>query len=188
LDKEPPPSEFPLLSKQQLTAPAKTAFPHLAGVALPRHYVEAFHLDFGPDFPANGIVAKEPPALGKPFPTLTPQVNADGNEIAGVHMPEVRVPLGTYTGWNFRAAAIGAPEQSYAFAGSWFPFAKTKADRDHTKDPRLSIAERYTGREDYLNKIESAARDLVAQGFLLEADIPRIVERSGAEWDYLMSK
>lgn len=186
--KEPPASQIPLLAKQQLVAPSKTAFPHLAGVTLPKHYVESFHLDFGSAFKTNGIVANEPPVVGKAFPTLVPQVDSDGNEIAGVHMPEVRVPLGTYTGWNFRAPSIGAPEQSYAFAGSWFPFAKTKADRTRTKDPRPSIAERYTSREDYLAKIEAAARDLVARGFLLETDIQRVVERSGKEWDYLMSK
>lgn len=187
-DKQPPSSQIPLLAKQQLVAPSKTAFPSLAGVTLPEHYVEAFRLDFGPAFKTNGIVVNEPPVVAKPFPTLVPEVDTDGNEIAGVHMPEVRVPLGTYTGWNFRAPALGAPGQSYAFAGSWFPFAKTKADRESAKDPRPSIAERYTSREDYLAKIEAAAHGLVTQGFLLDADIPRVMERSGKEWDYVMSK
>lgn len=185
--KEPPPSQIPLLAKQQLVSPAKLSFP-VPGVAPPKHYVEAFRIDFGPDFEKSGIVTKEPAALGKPYPTLVPQVDASGNEIAGVHMPEVRVPLGTYTGWNFRAASLGAPEQSYAFAGSWFPFARTKAERERAKDRRPSIAERYANREEYLAKVGAAARELAGQGFLLEVDVPRILERSGKEWDYVMSK
>ena len=66
---------------------------------------------------------------------------------------------------------------------SWIPFARTKADREKSGDPRLSVEERYKGREEYLAKFEAAAKSLAAAGFLLDADIPRLVERGAAEWD-----
>jgi len=64
------------------------------------------------------------------------------------------------------------------------PFARTKADREAAHDPRLSIAERYAGREDYLAKFEAAAKSLAAAGFLLPGDVPKLIERGAQEWDY----
>jgi hypothetical protein len=100
-------------------------------------------------------------------------------------MPEIQVPLATYTGWNLRSRDIGAPEELNSMIGSFIPFAQSKADRELHHDPRASIAERYSGRADYLAKIEAAARQLAANGYLLQADIPQVVEHSVTEWDYL---
>jgi hypothetical protein len=100
-------------------------------------------------------------------------------------LPEIQAPLGTYTGWNLRAPAIGAPEELYSMQGSWIPFALTRKDRERTGDPRLSIEERYKGREDYLEKFAAAGKSLVAAGFLLEGDLPQLLRRGAAEWDYL---
>ena len=74
---------------------------------------------------------------------LVPQVDRDGNELAGIHLPEIAVPLATYTGWNLRDPSIGAPEQREAFEGSYLAFPRTAAERDKSGDPRKSIAERY---------------------------------------------
>ena len=57
-----------------------------------------------------------------------------------------------------------------------------------TGDPRLSIEERYASREEYLAKFEAAAKSLAAAGYLLASDVPRLVERGAAEWDYLALK
>ena len=79
------------------------------------------------------------------LPFLVPQVDADGNELAGIRVPEVSVPLATTTGWNFRAERIGNPTTIVALLGSYVPFARTRAERDARHDPRPSIEERYTG-------------------------------------------
>jgi len=90
-----------------------------------------------------------------------PQVNDDGNEHDGVRLPEVTVPLASYTGWNLRDPSIGAPDQRVSFEGSYLPFSKTAAERHKTGDPRKSIAERYSDREDYLARFKTAVDDLV---------------------------
>ncbi len=86
-------------------------------------------------------------------------------------MPEIQVPLASYTGWNLRSPKIGAPDQLYTQAGSWIPFPVNKAERENRKDPRLSIEERYPSKNDYLDKITAAAQQLVKEGYLLDRDI-----------------
>jgi hypothetical protein len=111
-----------------------------------------------------------------------PQVDADGNEIAGVHLPQFSVPLGTYTGWNLRQPKIGASEATYVNIGSMFPFARTRAERNASGDPRPSIEERYKGEQDFLAKTEAAAREMVKQRFVLERDVPHILELARDRW------
>ena len=69
--------------------------------------------------------------------------------------------------------------------GSFIPFPRTKADRAKTGDPRLSIEERYSGKQDYLDKVQASARALVKQGYLLDRDVPQVAERASAEWDFV---
>jgi hypothetical protein len=123
---------------------------------------------------------------GQPFPILVPQVDADGNETAGLRLPEQSVPLGTYTGWNLRAASIGAPDIMYTQQGSFIPFAKTKAEREKTGDPRLSLEERYGTKEAFLKKVEDAAQPLVRDRVLLARDVPGVVGRASAQWDFVI--
>jgi hypothetical protein len=160
-------------------------FPKLSGVELPKHVQLAYRADYGPEFRSAGIVTVEPPKLGKAFPTLVPQVDRDGNETAGIRLPEIQVPLATYTGWNMRQASIGAPEEMFSMVGSFFPLAKTKAEREKKHDPRPSIEERYGSREAYLAKISAAAKSLAAAGYILDADIPLLEQRAAKEWDAL---
>jgi hypothetical protein len=123
--------------------------------------------------------------VGKAFGTMVPQVDRDGNEIAGIRLPEIQAPLGTYTGWNLRAAAIGAPDEMFSMVGSFFPLAKTKAEREKARDPRPSIAERYPTREAYLAKVSEAVKALVAGGYVLAADVPALQDRAAKMWDAL---
>jgi hypothetical protein len=123
---------------------------------------------------------------GAPLPLFVPQVDADGNDIAGIRNPELAVPLATYTGWNFnRAGGEADPDQLVPLAGSYIPFAATAAQRQANGDPRLSIAERYASRDEYLQRVRGAAEALVEGRYLLAADVERIVERAGAHWDLL---
>jgi hypothetical protein len=121
------------------------------------------------------------------LPFLVPQVDADGNEIAGIRVPEVTVPLATTTGWNFRAERIGNPTTIYSLLGSYLPLARTKTEREARHDPRLSIEERYKSRDDYLQRIRTAAGALVKERFLLDQDIEDVVQRATKHWEYANS-
>ena len=94
---------------------------------------------------------------GRPsvLPFLVPQVDSDGNDIGGIRLPEQAVPLGTYADWAFRSEQTGAPDTLIAMAGSFIPFAKTRADREKNHDPRLSIEERYCNRADYVRRVKT---------------------------------
>ena len=104
---------------------------------------------------------------------------------AGIRLPDVAVPLATYTGWNFRVPSIGSPGELVSLLGSSIPFAPTRAARDTAKDPRPSIEERYATRDDYLAKVRQAADALVLRGYLLVDDVERIIQRSSDTWDLL---
>ena len=178
----PPPSSYPKITDHTLVALAQYAFPTLPGVHRPHEASNADRLDFGPDW-SRGVVDNQPPKVGKPYPVLVPQVDADGNERDGVRLPEITVPLATYTGWNLRDTSIGAPGERVSFEGSYIAFAKTAAEREAVHDPRPSIAERYASRDDYLARFRAAADALVAQRWLLEEDRDALLQRGKDEWD-----
>jgi len=179
----PPPSSYPRIANGTLVPLAKLAFPAIPGVQVPRNYVRAWRLDFGSDWRTTRILTWQPPKVGAPYPILFPQVDRDGNALAGIHLPEISVPLATYTGWNLRAPSTGAPDQLVAFLGSYLPFARTAALRRSAGDPRLSIAERYSSRQDYLDRYRRAVDELVRQRWILPDDVPAMMARGEAEWD-----
>lgn len=181
---EPPASRYPRIAAGELAPLPALRFPKVPGVVLPTRIRKAWRTDYGPEFLRAGIIAFEPPKLGKEFPILVPQVDEDGNEMAGIRLPEVAAPLGTYTGWNLRSAEIGAADELYSMVGSFLPFARTRAEREKTGDPRRSLEERYAGRADYLEKVAAAARRLVQEGFLLEGDVEAVVQECGRRWDF----
>ena len=182
----PPDSQIPRINKDQLVTTGALAFPRIPGVNVPKDTHYAWRLDFGPDFRTKGIETIEPPKIGPSYPILIPQVDRDGNETAGIRLPELAVPLATYTGWNLRDANIGAPEAIQSMVGSFIPFPKTKAEREQSGDSRLSIEERYSGRADYLTKIEAAAKPLVVERLLLDRDVEKVKAKAGARWNSLM--
>ena len=193
--KEPPTSTYPRVANKTLVPLAQWSFPKIPGVNTPHEVSLAYHLYreaevFGPPpgkdgagkTPGMSWITFEPPRVGAPFGVLVPQSDADGNDLGGVRLPELQVPLATYTGWNLRDSAIGAPEQRVSFLGSWIPLAKTAEERKKSGDPRLSIAERYASREAYMTRFEEAAKKLIEQRFLLQEDLPAILERGKLEW------
>ncbi len=183
----PPPSTYPRISTGTLVPLARWKFPNVPGVNLPHECNVAYRLDFGSQW-TQGIVSNEPPKVGGVFPTLVPQSDHDGNDVGGVRLPELQVPLATYTGWNLRDPSIGAPDQRVSFLGSFIPFARTAQERKQSGDPRLSIEERYSTREKYIEKFTQAARKLVQQRFLLEEDLPAVVARGQREWDEMSGR
>ena len=157
-----PVSAHPTLRERTLTALDKFNFPALPGVTDPR------------------LVEGPLP----PLPFLVPQVDSDGNDLAGIRVPEVAVPLATTTGWAFRSETIGSPKTIVALTGSYIPFARTRAERDAAGDPRPSIEERYRGRDDYLARIRASAAALIKRGYMLEEDLQFTVDRAARHWDW----
>lgn len=184
----PPPSQYPRIAQRTLVPLDAVRFPKIPGVAFPTRIQTAWRVDYGPRFSEEGIVSLEPPAVGKPFALRVPQVDEDGNETAGVRMPQIEAPLATYTGWNLRAPEIGAPLELFSMAGSFLPFPRTRAEREKTGDPRLSVEERYATRAEYLERFTAAARRLADRGYLLDRDVGSLAERAGEEWDYVTGR
>jgi len=184
---EPPPSRYPKISDHTLVPLDKWDFPAIPGVNKPHEANAGWHLDFGPQW-KQGIVTNEPPKIGKPFPVLVPQSDPNGNDEGGVSLPELQVPLATYTGWNLRDPSIGLSDLRLSFYGSFIPFAKTAAERQQSGDPRLSIAERYKSRDEYLGKFAEAELKLVQDRFLLKEDVPTLFERGKKEWAEVMGE
>ena len=136
-----------------------------------RKDVARVDIDFGSEFQSGKIVTKEPPSEGAAYTILVPRLDKDGNEVGGVRMPEIDVPLGVFTGWNLRSAAIGNPDQMIAFRGSFFPF------------PASQLRQRYKSKEDYLTHIREAALQLTERRFALRSDVEKMVGRAGQLWD-----
>jgi hypothetical protein len=125
---------------------------------------------FGPLFD-QGILTVLPPTLdGTPYAALVPKTDADGNDIAGIRLPEVAVPLATYTGWGLRAFPPGENEGCDA-AGQKIDFAPTRAERLSSGDPRPSLEERYPHHGKYVSAVAHAANELHQQHLLLEEDV-----------------
>ena len=108
------------------------------------------------------------------------QVDADGNDLAGIRSVFLQTPIGTYTGWN-----LGRKDRfengMCNLQGSFIPFAATKAERIAAGDPRLSIEERYPTKDVYLAAFKKAADDLVAKRFLLPDDADALVKTAESE-------
>jgi hypothetical protein len=143
-------------------------------------------LDFGPEA-ANGVATTLPPTEGEPYPHFVPGVDPDGNELSGIRLPDVTVPLATYTGWNLRHPQIGAPDQLMSLMGSTIPFPAIESERAAKGDPRRSIEERYPGKAAYLDQVRRAADGLIENGYLLPEDVERILAHSARRWDLLAS-
>jgi hypothetical protein len=178
----PPASSYPKIADGTLVPLRDYAWPAIPGVYNPQEANAAYRLDFGPNWTA-GVLSIQPPKVGRAFPVLVPQIEADGNERDGVRLPEITVPLATYTGWNLRDASIGAPDQRVSFEGSYVPFPKTAAERQKASDPRKSIAERYSDREDYMTRYKNAVDDLVKQRWILPEDRDPLLHRGEQEWN-----
>ena len=100
---------------------------------------------------------------------------------SGIVLPEVAVPLGTYTGWNLRSPQAGAETMLSPLDGMFIPFAKTQAEREKTGDPRPSLEERYPTPAEYLSRLTEAAKKLQAEGFLLDEDVTRLSDSESAK-------
>ena len=190
-----PVSQYPRISDGSAVAPAgaATGLEAVPGVKLPRPVRKFTRLDFGPDPLAPSVT---PATVGRDYPCLVSQVDADGNEVAGIRLPLVSAPLATHLGWNRRHADIGGEGQTLStggasggtLRGSSIPFAATRNEREETGDPRLSIEERYASGEDFLEQIGESAGRLVADGYLLEEDVERLVAQAEEHYEAMAGR
>jgi hypothetical protein len=171
--KEPPPSRHPKFADGTMVPQHKLKFPAIPGVQWPTQVPGGYRWDV--DTPLSAL------------PFLLSQVDVDGNEIGGIRLPEQEVPLATTTGWQFRSERIGAPQTLIVNSGAYIPFPVTRAERNKAGDPRLSIEERYTNRADYLAKVTEVANRLAKERYVLQQDVPAMIEAAGNHWDWRMT-
>ena len=182
----PPPSRHPRLADGTGVPPEQLekSFTALPGVGIPAHPPRVTAVDFGPEA-AQGIATTLPPVVSKPYPNFVPAVDRDGNEVSGIRLPDLTVPLATYLGWNLRHPNMGAPDQMMPLMGATIPFPATQKEREARGDPRLSIAERYPNKTDYLAQVRRAAHTLVEEGHLLAEDLELVVRQASERYDLL---
>jgi hypothetical protein len=185
----PPPSVAPRIADGTLVAADQVRFPPIpantyGGVTRPapppgvRVYDTLHVLGLGPEYRAgdsSGVIGVEPPAVGTAsYGVLVPQVDLDGNDLAGIRSVFVQVPIGTYTGWN-----LGRKDRFEnglcSLQGSFIPFAATMAEREAAGDPRPSLEERYPSKEAYVTAFRAAANRLVSARLMLPEDAAKLV-------------
>jgi len=175
----PPPSRHPRIDDGTLVAMSGPSVP-IPGFTLAKEPSPRPRFDYGPDF-ARGIIDKVlPVALPDRYGVLVPKVDRDGNELAGVVLPDLAVPTATMTGWSVRSPSAGGAGELCYLDGAYLPFARTKAEREANGDGRLSLEERYHGAADYAAKVHAAAIKLAQEGYLLPEDVDRVSARAAA--------
>ena len=113
----------------------------------------------------------EPPPVHGTYTNLVPQVGPDGNELAGVRIPELQVPVATYTGWNLRTPEAGFPDYRASFVGAYLAW------------PKDEVLARYHTRDEYFGRFTGAALALVHDRFFVADDLPAILERGAKLWE-----
>lgn len=180
-----PASRYPTMADGTLVPNTNSAmrFPSIPGKPSPEGLqYPLIDYDLGPHFrygEQSGVAAKLPVVKGT-LPQLVVRVDADGNELGGVRSPLLMAPLGTYTGWNLTTSGVhkghlcigGSP------IGGFIPFARTKAERLASGDPRLSLEERYKDHAGYVSAVRTAADRLVQEGLLLREDAAAMVAQA----------
>jgi hypothetical protein len=160
---------------------AELGWPTIPGVTYNGLITTRYFLDFGPELDSKGLITNYPPSLeGRPaYPIFVSKVDKDGNEIAGVRLPEVEAPIATTTGWALRRAGFSENEGCEA-DGQHIAFKRTKAERVAAGDPRRSLEERYKNHAGYVKEFRKAAEKLQKQRFLLAEDVPTYIDEAEA--------
>ena len=179
---EPPASNYPRVEDGTLVAvdEARAAFPAIPGMRFPASPNPLERFDYGPEFNRyGGVITVHPPLASGRYPVLVPKADRDGFDVAGIHLVQVRAPIGTTTGWNVRTAAARSSDLC-GLSGSYLPFAKTAAERTASSDARKSLEERYRTHEGFVEAVEKAARQLVRDRFLDPEDADRYIAAAKA--------
>jgi hypothetical protein len=184
----PPRSRVPLFKDGTLVPPPPAGdglYVGIPGVTYTGLKTTRYRFNYGPDFYMTGIPTINPPVITPPYednpangpiyPSYVPKVDRDGNDIAGIRLPELTVPLATYTGWALRSG-VWANDGCEA-SGQYIPFEATKAERMAAGDPRPSVEERYHSFAMYSDALMDAIDDLVKNRFMLCEDTEAVYAR-----------
>jgi hypothetical protein len=166
--REPPPSRLPRIADGSLVRAEAVEWPKFAPLVPPCAPNDVVALDNWTD--------PQPPS--RSWPALVPQVDADGNEVAGIRLPDIAVPRGTFTGWNLYRTPLPVGELADR-EGTHLPFAATRAEREQSDDPRLSLAERYPMQDAYVARVAGAVAALQRDRLLLVQDAEAYLVRAG---------
>jgi hypothetical protein len=174
----PPDSEVPKLKDGTLVPPlpqSRVGFPSIPGVTYTGLKTTRYRFNYGPNFYQTFIPTINPPVITPPmednpangpiYPSYVPKTDHDGNDIAGIRLPELTVPLATYTGWGLRSGVW--KNDGCEASGQYIPFQATKAGRVAAGDPRPSVEERYESYAEYKHKVIDAIDNLVRRRFLI---------------------
>lgn len=167
--KLPPVSETPRIDNKSLVLPTQVAFPKIPNIKVSQ-WVNSIDRE------------SSKPELWEyetGYDILIPQVDQDGNEVAGIATPDIAVPLGTHTGWNYYAHPFPEDQLCHMY-GSFIPFSSTRDKRLSVGDPRISLEERYTNKASYRALYKRAAINLKNKGFLLQEDVERYIKKSNS--------
>jgi hypothetical protein len=178
---KPPPSQVPTLKDGTLVPPlpqSKVGFPVIPGVTYTGLKTTRYRFNYGPNFYQTGIPTINPPVINGPmednpsigpiYPSFVPKTDKDGNDIAGIRLPELTVPLATYTGWGLRSGVWA--NDGCESSGQYIPFKSTQAERIASGDPRLSVQERYRSYDAYRSLVVKAVDQMVKDRFMLCED------------------
>ena len=178
----PPASRVPKLSDGTLVPPLPQSgmgFPNIPGVTYTGLKTTRYLFNYGPGFYETGIATINPPVIYPPtyednplngpiYPSFVPKTDSDGNDIAGVRLPDVTVPLATYTGWALRSGVWA--NDGCEGSGQYIPFASTEAERATSGDPRPSVEARYPSFATYSSAVNRAIDGLVKDRLMLCED------------------
>ena len=186
--RQPPRSRVPRFSNRTLVPPlpqSEMGFPNIPRVTYTGLKTTRYRFDFGPDFYETGIATINPPVITPPYednpangpiyPSFIPKTDSDGNDIAGVRLADVTVPLATNTGWGLRSGAWA--DDGCEHMGQYIPFAQTVDERRASGDPRPSVEERYDSLSDYTRKVTHALNRMVRQRLFLCEDFDHELQR-----------
>jgi hypothetical protein len=165
----PPDSRYPSRADATLAPPWANAvgFPNIPGFAYPSRIAQ----------PTALKSEDMPPSKGAAYPVFVPKTDADGRDIAGIHLPTLEAPAATHTGWNLRKTGFSEGELCDN-NGSMMPFAATREERLKINDPRLSMEERYPNAGDRAAAIAKATQQLIRDRLLLEEDAGLFIANS----------
>ncbi len=184
VNKEPPTSSYPTLAQSDLVSAADLRFPTIRNLPVARIPNQPYRMDFGPRWNL-GIIDREPPALGAPYPVFVSKVDSIGNELGGIPSIEILVPLATYYPWQLRTEVPSATDRLASFRGTFIPLPKTEAERRAKGDSRPSIEGLYSNKSQFLRRVDQGISSLIARRFLLPEDSTAARSRMTDIWSRL---
>jgi len=179
---EPPPSVYPKLAPGDLVRAADLKFPQIPNLPVARISNQPYRMNFGTRW-SQGIIDREPPSLGLPYPVFVSRVDSVGNELGGIRSIEILVPLATYYPWQLRTGMPAATDRLVSFRGTFIPLPRTEAERRASSDSRPSIETLYENRGQFLKRVDDGISSLIARRLLLAGDSTAARDRMVDAWE-----